>query len=304
MTDHIRPASRACQLESLILDRELNKILDESVDALEIPIASEEFKLLTKIYLCGNLIKNFTTIGMNIFHTSFFDVQAYSKDQISDIRPHKLKLATLTALNLITPYVLKKCNGSLPGQALIDKLNYPLLNAENLQMCYKFLNVINFLAFLRDGKYLLLQQRLLGVVPGVSDKYYSKNMSRHLMQMELIDRQAVWTGVSEFLTGVAPLINYTSLKDRALRLSNWFQRTRSSSRPLSDEYSRKLYHQCTICEKQPFNPYTIGCRHVFCYYCLLSRFPTNPDAKYSCPACNYEVAKNQVQSLKIYELTE
>lgn len=275
----MRLASRIIQIESHTLDSELEAIIDKSIESLEVPRIAENAKLLTKLYIYWNLMRDYTTPGLNVYNVSFYDSNNNHHEILEDIRPGRWKLIMTTALKLITPHLEKNLQGRLVAQNMINKLRMPLFNFDNLKLMIKSLNIINFLLFLREGRYLSLDKRLVGVVMGVSDEFYGTNMANLHVQMEILNREIIWKALAEFITTVTPLMNSPWVRKKLSRLSSW-----THGDKLSDAYSKRSY-VCGICTKQPFNPLVKTCNHVFCYYCLQSESPSNPESEQICPLC-------------------
>jgi len=72
---------------------------------------------------------------------------------------------------------------------------------------YRALTILNFVLFLRNGQYVSLINRILGM----RLVYNKANMTRRV-SFELLNRQLVWLGFSEFLLFLLPLINMDRIK--------------------------------------------------------------------------------------------
>lgn len=305
MDSTIRPASRTFQLESHKLDNEFNKIINQSIDGLDISKVAEEVKLLAKLYLHKNLLSENATIGMKVYNLTLHDARHINVvDGTIQNDLGKYKFAFLGACNLFIPYLMNKLENTHSSglQNYINQLKLPWLTLDNVVMVFKLLNVINFLAFLKTGRYLLLQNRLLGIITGLRDSQYYSNMSINKVHMELMGREMIWKALAEFLTTAMPYINLTKLKNQTLRTLGLASIMKSESN-LSEKLLRKNYiNKCAICNNQPFNPYAIGCRHVFCYYCLHSSYLSDKNAGYTCQSCKYSTKdKSQVQRYQIHD---
>ncbi|XP_023237689.1 peroxisome biogenesis factor 2-like [Centruroides sculpturatus] len=103
---------------------------------------------------------------------------------------------------------------------------------------------------------------------------------RQVIQYEYMNRELLWHGFAEFLSFVLPIINLKRLKNIIKRL------TSSKTSFHASERTTKDFKQCAICEQWPTFPHDIGCKHVFCYYCIMSNIMSDPN--YQCPICNYK----------------
>lgn len=301
MDSNIRVANRVFQLESHHLDREFNKVLDQIIDGLDIPVVSEEVKLLAKLYLQKNHASENTSLGMKVYNLRLHDTKHILKDESIHGEISKYKFAMLGACNLIVPYLLKR-NGNSAIQNHIEKLKLPWLSLESIGLMFKLLNILNFITFLRDGKYLLLQHRLLGVTFGVPDAEYYNNMAINKVQMELMGREMIWQVFADFLTTIMPMINLNRFKNQSMRVLGLMPEMSSDSKLSERLVRRDNINTCAICSKQPFNPFIIGCRHLFCYYCLHSAYLSDPASGYACQSCKYSTKdQSQVQRYKLHE---
>ena len=132
----------------------------------------------------------------------------------------------------------------------------------------KLLDFVNMLAFLWNGRYVMLVERLLRMrlVPGM------RSLPRQV-NFEFMNRQLVWQSFAEFLLFLLPIVNMNSIKKLFRRL--WTREQRQVTEGT-----------CPICLKSPVNtPYVPeNCDHVYCYYCLSSAL--EEDSKFSCLCCN------------------
>jgi peroxin-2 len=282
MTDAKRIAARVFRLESHLLDQELDGTIDGFVEQLNITRFAEELKTLLKLYLLANYVSSGATAGMKLYNMNYCDA---SLKEI-DIAPRQ-KLVALTALNLTSSYILKRCQSleRLLQNTCLKGLNITWLTIDNLTLLVKSLNVMNFFIFLKDGLYLTLPERILGLVPVISHENHFNNSRMNRMQMDLMYRDVIFKAVAEFLTAIIPIINVEQIKNRLSSLTGTMPDLRSDMK-LADKI-RQDTTRCAICLKQPFNPYIIGCKHVFCYYCMQSKYLSDRSMGYACIPCRY-----------------
>lgn len=297
MDEEKRLANRVFQLEANGLDHDFNTTLDNFIDGIDIPRLSEEIKLLLRLYLYSSYIKENTSVGMKVYNMSYCDT---SKERTM-MTPSKLKLVLLAACNLLAPYLQKRANrleSIIDRSHFVQGLKIPWLRMDNVIMLMKTLSVINFFTFLRVGKYLTLTERMLGLSSVMSDEDYFNGIYMNRVQMELMYRETVWKALAEFLTSVVPLINKDSIKGKLLKFTGMAPKM-SSELKLSEKLLKES-NKCAICNMQPFNPYVIGCRHVFCYYCLFTKYLSCPDDGFACLLCKYSTKdKSNVQRYKV-----
>lgn len=304
MEDNIRLATRVCQLESNSLDEGFNEILEDCVDRLEYPKLSDELKLLSKLYVSVNLWKYHTTPGRQVYNITLQDSKWISGDILKNHHPHRLKLVLMSVMNLIVPYLIQKLIINTKARRLISSVRYQWMTLENTTTAFKAITLLNFLIFLSEGKYLTIQDRLLGILPGVKDKYYGANIAINRVQMQIIHRETLWKYLAEFLITITPYVNITWIKNKTVLLSSMFNiddKKDTANIALAERYNKKNYLSCGECSKQPYNPHSIGCRHVFCYYCIESKHLSDTSQGYNCQECNYKtVNKSDVVPIKVY----
>nr|XP_045000291.1 peroxisome biogenesis factor 2 [Jaculus jaculus] len=144
--------------------------------------------------------------------------------------------------------------------------------------------LVNFLIFLQKGKFATLTERLLGI-----QSVFCKPQNTREVGFEYMNRELLWHGFAEFLIFLLPLINVQKLK---AKLSSWC--IPLTGVPNSDSARATSGKECALCGEWPSMPHTIGCEHIFCYYCVKSSFLF--DMYFSCPKCGIEV--HSVQPLK------
>lgn len=144
--------------------------------------------------------------------------------------------------------------------------------------------LLNFLIFLQKGKFATLTERLLGI-----HSVFCKPQNMREVGFEYMNRELLWHGFAEFLIFLLPLINIQKLK---AKLSSWCIPLTGAA--ASDSTLSSSGKECALCGEWPTMPHTIGCEHVFCYYCVKSSFLF--DMYFTCPKCGTEV--HSVQPLK------
>lgn len=160
---------------------------------------------------------------------------------------------------------------------------------ERLQRLYKLADLINFLIFLRKGMYLKLWHRMLGigVCMSQSDMFMHHNF-------EFMNEQLLFFAASEFMSSVAPLFNMPLIRN-SLRIQwNRLVRPNTATNTCSSadgfrSQSIDSHQPCAICRLVPFNPHHIGCRHLFCYYCLRHALEQDRYNGFTCFDCERNI---------------
>ncbi|PFH52844.1 hypothetical protein AMATHDRAFT_139077 [Amanita thiersii Skay4041] len=94
-----------------------------------------------------------------------------------------------------------------------------------LESTHTLFGLINFIAFLWNGRHRTLVDRLLGMqlVP-------SRKLVRRDVSYEFMNRQMVWHAFTEFLIFLLPLINARAIRRRILRLTSYLSLVTLTSR--------------------------------------------------------------------------
>ncbi|KAJ3175200.1 peroxisome assembly protein (Peroxin-2) [Geranomyces variabilis] len=147
---------------------------------------------------------------------------------------------------------------------------------QKAETAYKALSLLNFLAFLYNGRYRSLLDRLLRM-----RLVYRRRETARQVSFEFMNRQLVWHAFTEFLLFLVPLINVERVKNTI---------TRAISGPVTVDLPD---HICAIChaEDRPkttiHTPYVTDCGHVYCYYCIKTSIMA--DHAFPCPRCGATV---------------
>ncbi|KAL1747674.1 Pex12 amino terminal region-domain-containing protein [Schizophyllum fasciatum] len=310
--------TRVGKLDSELLDQELVQLLEEPL--------RKAFSLLN-----NNLRAQFQPeltllIQLTLYKLSIWNQGASYGARLQDLRYHTPKsvnrqarapsglpkrlLLLHGAVTLLIPYLhgklrtyaLSKAWPDAPSSDRRRKL-WELLTA--LESSYATFSLANFVAFLWNGRYRTIADRLCRMELTPSSRAGQRNVS-----YEFMNRQMVWHAFTEFLLFFLPLINARAVRRRlssamttitdALTVS---QRAGHTKRPRRGKYWSLPEGQCAICAENaaynfnladssnaltsltgasapdageppqfPVNvPYAASCRDVYCYHCLAER---------------------------------
>ncbi|XP_024135575.1 peroxisome biogenesis factor 2 isoform X1 [Oryzias melastigma] len=152
----------------------------------------------------------------------------------------------------------------------------------------KFASLINFFVFLRNGRHPILPERITGAQAVFSKPNVTRDVTYQYMNRELL-----WHGFADFLIFLLPLLNTRKLKTA---VSSFVFGEETSDRKETGE-RRELWKECGLCGEWPTMPHTVGCQHVFCYYCIKSH--SIADACLTCPKCGAEARQPEPLNVEV-----
>lgn len=193
----------------------------------------------------------------------------------------KWKLCSILLLLAGTEWFRERCLVSALNSVVRDQIRAERF-ATITDGVIRLAGVFNFYAFITQNRYPSLLYRLFGI-----QLYYSKPPSMRQPDYETLSRELLWTSFAEFLAFLLPIINSSRSRSffrNALRKLYGNQQMTGGS--AVHERSLADYKTCGICSRLPTQPHEIGCRHVYCYYCIASNVLS--DEKFECPQCGFE----------------
>lgn len=150
-----------------------------------------------------------------------------------------------------------------------------------LEIVYKIVQLCNLLVFLYKGSYPSILERLFGL------KYVSSSPeTARKISYAYFTREFLWHGFAELLAFILPLINVQYFHHVVRK----FLPSSSEERSVDgDEVTVNflLETTCVVCNNHPVLPYSFGCKHLACYYCIHSSYAM--DSTFSCPLCGHQI---------------
>lgn len=298
------PVLRISQLDALELDSTLEQLVWTQFSlcfqnfrpGLLTPLEPELRALLQLLLWRFTLYSSSATVGQSLLSLRYHNTLSSSPRYRPLARRQKLGLALLTA----GPRWLRERSHSLllclgltsggPGserdygliqQALRRALTF-------VSSVAQFASLINFLVFLRKGQNPVLAERIIGAQAVFTKPNVVRDITYQYMNRELL-----WHGFAEFLIFLLPLINTRRLKAAASSVVFG----RGSSDGESAGGGRGGWQECGLCGEWPTMPHTVGCPHVFCYYCIKSS--SIADACLTCPKCGAEAGQPAPLQLEV-----
>ncbi|XP_074598640.1 peroxisome biogenesis factor 2-like [Brevipalpus obovatus] len=160
-----------------------------------------------------------------------------------------------------------------------------------LEELFKVLEFANFLVFLHKGSYPNLISRVLRLGCDLSP-----GKKRIQVDVSLTNRNMLWNIMSEILSSFLQLSDHRKVRAILRRsITYGLFSTKPTSQSSREE---KDYQVCGISEDWPCIPHHIGCRHVFCYFCIQQDYLRGGTEEYSCPVCSHKVVgSSQIKEL-------
>ncbi|XP_029004528.1 peroxisome biogenesis factor 2 isoform X2 [Betta splendens] len=303
--DPTAPVLRINQLDALELDSALEQLVwtqfsrcfQSCRPGLLTPLEPELKALLRLLLWRFTLYSNSATVGQALLSLRYHNVLSTAPRYRPLSRRQKLGLALLT----VGPQWLQDRSHSLflgmglSAGGLLSERDSGLLQ-KGLRTCLTLISsvvqlasLLNFLVFLRRGQHPVLSERIVGA----RAVFAKPNVVRDVTYQHM-NRELLWHGFAEFLIFLVPLLNTGNLKASVSALV--FGRERVEARGAGDAWK-----ECGLCGEWPTMPHTVGCRHVFCYYCIKSQIIAEPC--FACPRCGAEAGQLVPAKMEV-EMTE
>lgn len=293
---------RISQLDALELDTALEQLLWTQFSqcfqnyrpGLLTPVEPELRAALQLLLWRFTLYSDSTTVGQSLLSLRYHNILSSVTRYRPLSRRQKWGLALFTAgarWLQERSYSLLFCLGLSTGPPLPGQDGGTL--SQGLRKCFTFFSgvvqlasLINFLVFLKKGEHPLLAERIVGARAVFSKPNAIRDVTNQYMNRELL-----WHGFSEFLIFLLPLINTRKLK--AAVSSVVFGAKKTEGKAASE--GQGLLKECGLCGEWPTMPHSVGCQHVFCYYCIKSH--SIAESNVTCPKCGEEAG--QLQPVRI-----
>ncbi|KAK9527880.1 hypothetical protein VZT92_014402 [Zoarces viviparus] len=288
------PVLRISQLDALELDSSLEQLVWTQFSqcfhncrpGLLTPLEPELRALLHLLLWRFTLYSSSATVGQSLLSLRYHNILPSSPRYTPLSRRQTLGLALLTAgprwlqersrsllLCLSSGGPASEGDGGLLQQGLRNCLTF-------VSSITQLTSLINFLVFLRKGRHPVLAERMVGARAVFSKPNVVRDVTYQYMNRELL-----WHGFAEFLIFLLPLINTRKLK---ATVSSFILGGDGADGEGATE-ERGAWKECGLCGEWPTMPHTVGCQHVFCYYCIKSH--SIADAYLTCPRCGAEAGQ-------------
>lgn len=265
------------QLDAEELDGELfslfkAKLADvfKHVDGSFYPTYEPEIKAILKALLYGFTVWDCgSTVGQRLLGLEYFA----GRDTVQ--RASRAQILALVSISTLLPWLRERWLGIGLRRLPHDQRCQVEQGLGHLETAVRVASVANFVLFLLRGTYTSLATRLVGVISG----HVQRPMIREV-QFDFMNRELLWHGFAEFVGFLLPLVNVYPAKNFVI--SKLLHRKMAPTLP--QERTQFDLTLCGICTGAPTQPHEIGCKHVFCYYCIASQVTADPN--FTCPLCN------------------
>jgi peroxin-2 len=150
--------------------------------------------------------------------------------------------------------------------------------ANHAETFYKLASLISFIVFIANGKYRSLGLYLLGI----RLVYVQPEMARAI-SFDIMNRELVWQGFTEFLLFLLPLINLEGWRRSIIKYFSFDNNAATIAYNASQQHTK-----CVICQMDPIAvPYITDCGHIYCYYCISTNLMV--DRAFPCPRCSRKI---------------
>ncbi|KAJ0179796.1 hypothetical protein K1T71_004387 [Dendrolimus kikuchii] len=262
---------RVTQLDAVHLDSQVEELLKQSVylatkfiEPRYLQLLLPEIELLIRTWIFRNSVCNKkSTFGQEMLSLK------YKKDYFSTS-----KLYWYYGYTIGLKYLKERAIYSFTSNTNIQNIIHKL---ETFQMIG---DILNFLRFIQSGKYPLLIDFILGLEL-TADKLTREDLTDFSWTRELL-----WHNFIELIGTSLALINIFGLRRRLSKVLKyvWWREHFRHVTKLS-EVTMTMNTGCAFCSNKPVLPHTMGCSHIFCYYCLMANKMADPD--FACPRCYY-----------------
>ncbi|KAG2156190.1 Pex12 amino terminal region-domain-containing protein [Suillus clintonianus] len=247
---------RVGQLDAELLDAELVHILTEPVSkALATVNASMKARLEPELALLVQLVLyRFSVWSSGASYGAMLQGLRYSVPSSSlgsSSRPPRRLLIMHGALTILVPYFRNRLNAyalsrAWPDAPASDTRRRAWSALTSLESAHGALSLLNFVAFLWNGRYRTIVDRLLAMRLEPSQALLKRDVS-----YEFMNRQMVWHAFTEFLLFLLPLVNSRSVARRLTSALSSILPAPSRSQKIRTPKRGKYYalppDQCAIC---------------------------------------------------------
>jgi len=275
-------AARSLQLDFAELDHEYQSdLVDRLADAfsmfpgMQLHHSTDELKMILKTIIYYYTVgKNRSTPGQALLGISYSTVD---NEALS-----KMQRTCLFITSILVPYIFTRFSNYVYRDSLYssDGDHRLKLFQQFIERACRSLSLLNFLAFLWNGKFKGLAERVCRVVC----RSVEGRSSNREMEWEVINRELIWHEFSEMILLFMPLLGSRLASEQFPKLGQFFKK---KGEVVQDE--RRYCPACLSTDiVMPFA--CVPCEHVYCYYCIASRVcAAGKSRRFHCLKCHRSV---------------
>lgn len=232
------------------------------------------------------------TPGMALLNVTYRNEYKSSKFKNNGPGLSKVQRTVLYVGNIIVPYLWSRLashlaramdtRGSFDSSASsIQRAFYTSSEriwniSRRIESIWMALELTNGVVYLKHGKYRRLLERLVGA----RLVYSHLGASRHI-SFDYLNRQLIWSEISDFILFFLPLVNVEAVK-------NVLHTYLPMNKALGGSH---VHATCAICgaqKKSPVQCQVLPCQHKFCYYCIAGKMAQGNERR--CYVCSEDIS--------------
>ncbi|KAF7332028.1 hypothetical protein MKEN_00083100 [Mycena kentingensis (nom. inval.)] len=301
---------RVGQLDAELLDQELVQLLhDPLAKALNAPRWSPEVSLFIRLLLYKlSVWDTGATYGAKLQGLRYTSPRPAGPLSPSGL-PRRTALAH-ALLTVLVPYMHTRLRSHALSRAWPDAPSFDRRRRTwdvlvSLESVHGLAALLSFIAFLWDGRFRTVTDRILNLHLAPSSSLMNRDVS-----YEFMNRQMVWHAFTEFLIFLLPLVDARGVRRSIKRLKTILTPTSlrisdaKTTTPSRGKYWALSQDQCAICAENAafifdlaqqgnaldslsgvsdaradgdpplhpiYTPYMASCGDIFCYHCIAER---------------------------------
>lgn len=287
-----RQAMRISQLESISLDvyfysiiTPLYRSIFDNFKPHVLIVFEKELILLARIIIWKfSIWRSSRTLGQEMMGVTYASFVSGDNKKIIYSPITKFQKLSILIINGFGSYVFSKIEDFKLRNHKNNIANKFLRLWNYISITLKFGTIVNFLLFLINGNYTSLTERLLRLK---TVEAHNKGVVK--LNYEYFNREIISKEILGFIIFFLPLIPFKRIyyQLKLLPIYNCIlNKLQLNNKNLNGDEIKDI---CAACMLEPTLPYSIGCTHLFCYYCVYSNFLCN--SYFQCPICKLKITE-------------
>lgn len=305
-------ALRVVQLDAMRLDRLLASIirkrLGDCLEPLRLAVietypAEVDFSISSALYMLS-MASTGRTYGQRLMNLRYVSINGQA--------PSRARLTIHFIVSILIPWAWERYTKEViranirSGTNQDSRIMVSSAALRAVKVCDKItaaLHYLNYIEFLRNGQYISIADRLAGFI----SVYASKSPRR--ISYQLLTREILWQGLSEFAIFILPYINLRKIRRFSRHLVSIGRNligSESDYTEVEEEFHKvrqpmnisdyMLLSCCSCGTSPPSSACQTKCGHIYCYYCVASEV-TAGKGECDCPQCGESVTHKSLSYL-------